>query len=568
MGSPGSAFLPDWQGVSPAPLKSKKLFVAPDLYCVGPGGAAVPLTGLSAEEIAAGVERVILQCGDSPPPDALRDAVIRHLGLGTDYREYQATGQDRLAAFLRQHRLTTRADLLTPRRGFDRWQLRSRRSVADRLFCSQRPLPRRLFTGYDFDWDQINYWPHSMTRIFSQEYVAAGLGGEALGRFFEENWLHFNVALNLLSDVLLDPQSRLGVTALLYHPLTSTVESRQRDLRMAHAGAMRFRALIDESPRGWVRVLPFSPGVAFLRGAGGEYELLFRDLRDHPPPEPIRIKHSRSEDLPQAVREDQAFQRWFYFQPGVWEALEEHTAEHSYYEKGGMTGTYPHFPGVLRLYLEQTGRYLRPELRGHAERLPGFVRQRLRDGRELYVSQLVTIAEFQRFLATSGYVGRRYEEPFETDLSVANEDGPELPAAANWLDAMAYAAWLERESGRPVRLLRIEEFQELAPRPPADLHGWQSGLEEQSFRFADSLEWSTSRGLRFVLASNIGEWLYEHVGSEAAAVCVRNGLSIHGYCPVHRDYSSMSTWGRYKGTKILFRLCYPAAPAPDCEGGR
>lgn len=550
------------------PLKSEQPFVDPGIYGVVPGGTAVPLTGLSPEEIAAGAERAIPLCGERPAPASLRDAVVRHLGLGEDFREYQATGKERLAAFLRRHRLTTRSDLLTPRRGFGRWQLRSRRSVADRLFCSQRPLPRKLFTGYDFDWDQINYWPHSMTRDFSQDYVAAGLGGEALGRFFEENWLQFNVALNLLSDVLLDPQNRLGVTTLLYHPLTSTVESRQHDLRMAHAGAMRFRAMIDESQRGWVRVLPYSPGVVFLRGAGGEYEIFFRDLRDRPPPEPVQIKHTRSEDLPQAVRDDQVFERWFYFQPAIWEALEEHAAEHAYYEKGGMMGTYPHFPGVLRLYLEQRGRYLPPRPCWHAEGLPGFIRQRLRDGRELYVSQLVTIAEFQRFLTTSGYLGRRYEEPFETDLSVANEDGPGMPAAATWLDAMAYAAWLERESGRPLRLLRIEEFQELAPRPPPDLKGWQSGLEDQSFRFTDSLEWSTSRGLRFMLASNIGEWLYEHLGSVAAAVCVRNGLSIHGYCPVHRDYSSMTTWGRYKETKILFRLCYLATPASDSEATR
>ena len=550
------------------PIKSKQPFVAPGVYAVVPGGTAVPLTGLSPEEIVAGVERAIPLCGKRPAPASLRDAVVKYLGLGEDYREYQAAGKDRLAAFLTRHRLTARSDLLTPRRGFARWQLRSRRSIADRLFCSQRPMPRQLFTGYDFDWEQVSHWPRSVRQGFSQTYVAAGLGGEALRRFFEENWLHFDVALNLLSDVLLDPQSSQGVTTRLYHPLTNTVESRQRDLRMAHAGAMRFRALIDESQRGWVRVLPYSPGVVFLRGVGGEYELLFRDLRDHAPPEPVQIQHARSEDLPQAVREDQAFQRWFYFQPALWEDLEEHAAEHAYYEKGGMVGTYPHFPGVLRLYLEQTGRYLRPETARHAEGLPGFIRQRLRDGRELYVSQLVTVAEFQQFLTTSGYLGRRYEEPVETDLSVGNEDGPGMPAAATWLDAMAYAAWLERESGRPLRLLRIEEFQELAPHPPTDLQGWQSGLEEQSFRFTDSLAWITSRGLRFVLASNIGEWLYEHIVSQAAAVCVRNGLSIHGYCPVHVDYSSMSTWGRYKGTKILFRLCYQATPASDSEATR
>ncbi|HRI49032.1 MAG TPA: SUMF1/EgtB/PvdO family nonheme iron enzyme [Pseudomonadota bacterium] len=544
-----------------APRKASEPFVAPDLHVVVPDGVAFPLSGLLPDDLAESASRATYLRDEALPPAALRDALVRHLGLGTDFAEYQGAGVGRLTAFLTRHRLTARADLLTPRRGFGRWKLYSRRPIADRLFCSRQPLPQRLFTGYDFDWNLIDYWPHSFDPIFPQSCIAAALGGEAQGRFLEEHWLHFDVALNLLSDILLQPRIRTGVTPCLYHPLNMSIQSRQHDLRMAHAGAEVFRRLIDSTERGWVRLLPYSSGLAFLRGPGGEFEFLVRELRDDPPPAEIRIKHAHPCDLPQSVKDDQTFRRWLYFLPAFWHEMETHLAEHAHYRRGGNGLNYPSFPGVLRLHLEQTARYLKPIPRWSDEPLASFVRQRLHNGRELYVSQLVTIGEFQQFLSASGYAKRRYERHFETDLSAGNSDVVDQPVTANWFDAMAYAAWLERETGRPMRLLRIEEFQDLAPKPPSELHGWQEGTNRgDPLFFAEPIDWCMSRGLRFVLASNIGEWLYEHVSDQAAAVCVRNGLSLHGYCPIHRDFSMMETWGRYKCTKILFRLCYLAAP--------
>ncbi len=217
------------------------------------------------------------------------------------------------------------------------------------------------------------------------------------------------------------------------------------------------------------------------------------------------------------------------------------------------------------------------------------------------VSPLVSIAEFFDFCARSNWGQARQEKALKTrskeidDLGAINMDPAELPVSLTWLDAVAYCCDYERRTGLPVRLMSIEEWQQIAP-PPMDFShvrssrlltvkkgempddpiyeqlGWgivggdgrlggnssHCHRPDGSMHYGPNLKWvDNDEGVPFLSVPGFGEWLSDYQHGAAPIASVATGQSIVGgsiernLCPVHMTMS-------YKGVKVGFRLCYVA----------
>ena len=82
----------------------------------------------------------------------------------------------------------------------------------------------------------------------------------------------------------------------------------------------------------------------------------------------------------------------------------------------------------------------------------------------------VTVGEYLRFAEVTGYAAG------ETLQNDARFSDPRAPAAfVSWIDAVRYAQWLARETGKPYRLLRDAEYEWAA----------RGGLEDTKFPWGD-----------------------------------------------------------------------------------
>lgn len=220
------------------------------------------------------------------------------------------------------------------------------------------------------------------------------------------------------------------------------------------------------------------------------------------------------------------------------------------------------------------------------------------DGLSLYVSTLVSIREFQEFMTQNSEYALYSRNADRVDRweTVNCDDDRSLPAAVTWYDANAYAAWISRTRGLPVRLLSDDEYQAAAGpivQPPENiqLHDFLSTeqkrlcqffrpdgipieghppyLPEEDFQnlkfkfIPEAIAWKkSSAGLSFLTSFHFGEWLNE----EAAAVNSRSLSSLFnlGVRAGKGRFSPKST-GKYKSKKIGFRLCYLAEDSNKVE---
>jgi hypothetical protein len=172
------------------------------------------------------------------------------------------------------------------------------------------------------------------------------------------------------------------------------------------------------------------------------------------------------------------------------------------------------------------------------------------------------------------------------DLAAVNlHDHDHLPASVTWFDAVAFCRDYEERTGLPVRLIEVEEWKQISPRPARDIKrdGWgdltwvvnggdgKTGGETKHrypeacsgggfLHFGKELTWvDNTEGLRFLSVVDFGEWLadfahgHASVGNAATGRALMTGSLDRDRCPAHLTM-------RYKGLKVGFRLCYVAHP--------
>lgn len=437
-------------------------------------GHAIPLRGISPDEIKAGAKHRVLH----PDADHLRhrrtlNAIVNRLGFPGDFGTFLEKEWPKFQSFLKENRCTHRVGVFPVDHGgcidlYFAGPLGPRpRQLADRIFEAPTPWPRRVFLGYGVDWpawDSGNGVAAPATAIASLTANIGSANKRANDLFTRRH--NLSGQWGFLDDKLVSGPLNHVVDKTYWLP-DHNPEERKAHHAEVTAAAKAFRAVVDGESRGWVDVLRYNERLVVLRADDGGWDVLWRSYREEEPPQPshVGISHFLAvEDMPSSLRTKSDLQRAIHFRQEIWEEWEEHEAEQAFYDRGGniqnrqATSTMD----VRVAWLGEQRKLHAPERARWAGALPPGFSAALIDGRWVAVSDLVDVGSFRRMLIETGYADRRHEE--SEPLERANEHASgDIPVGATWVDAQAFCAWKERQIGVSLRLPRRDELRALRP---------------------------------------------------------------------------------------------------------
>lgn len=544
----------------------------------------IPIFGLEPESLKKSAKEAIKNSKEDIRHTTILNALAKFFGANGGFQGYEKQ-YEKIQSFQKSYGMSHYEDLVTRRATIGR-NLKSQR-ISERLFCSGKPLPKALFTGFNFDWlryDDLQY-------------------EDRMNHLGKIGYWDYDCCFNLLGDSLISPLQGDGYIPNLYFPL-SYEGPKEKETQQYQQAFHDFRTIFMESSElGWVDIIPFNDNLVFLKAPNGAFDFLFCNQRDNLPPR--KFKQLDPLDIPRELDTQGNFTLVDYFRLGSWSEMEEHESEKLFYTSGGEAKTYPGSEEIKETYLKTIVKLPMVNSSRCAKIHPGFFKTQL-ENKSLYVSNLVSIQEFLEFLDDSDYESRRSNE--WDNLKAVNLDSGNLPACINWYDANAYIAWFERKFDIPVRLLRIQEYLHIYPQPqeehmsnklPNDnisnksleskiIEFSKNGhhpdfkpndkevefyypdgrefdgklLKPEDFqkihvRWGTNLEWKQSKhGLNFLISWRFGEWLYENHETTAASVNTKTLKAAYEGGPLERFFFDARSCGKYKYRKIGFRLCY------------
>ena len=534
------------------------------------------------------------------PHNLALNHIANRLGFKGGFGGYVAEWKDKLPTFMREHDLTFRKDVLT-RNLLNQCVRLDYRQVADRLFASGRPMPKRIFAGLDVF---VLLRTAAATAGLKVGYVGTMCGSSSFrdipfdeiepaeirehippASYFVRSerdllWVSDTWQLsNLIGDQLCDLGQDGRIVAQLYNLGDGDEE------RIQSAGRL-LRRILELCPQGWLDVISYNDRLAFLRAADGGYDFVFEGVRD------TEFKHNpyapylRNKDFSK-TEEASVLDERIYFSYDGWLEADRHAAEKAFYAHGGTLRDYPGSDEILKAHLSRLGRHSFASRKGHFR--PGYALARVL-GKDLCFSPLVTVQRFRRFLKENpDYEAHRAALP---DLDRLDFSGPpNAPAAVTWYDAKAYARWIKRVQKLPVRLPTEDEWLALANglipsevsakevkeafthrlydfvAPDGHVYGGHPPRMASNDFDALAVRWNPANivmersemGMEVVRSIRFGEWLQ----AEGAAI---NGLfSCSQYAVDHvavarvsaeRARFSPRSAGRYMSMMIGFRVVY------------
>lgn len=585
------------------------------LYLPVAPGLSLAVDALDADGLKAAKSRAMALASvlrlEQVSDNFVLHTLANHLGFKEGWGQLQKDISGRLGEFRATHGLLRQADILAV--PFDCPFRLSYRQIADRLFASGRPAPRRIFTGHNTDWwtllrraagidglavvdpcklflglDVAALDPATLsTSVPPARYAIANADGFLT---YSDVLSYFR---NFVGDQLCgvnDPGTARGPVATLYFYGDDNTHAPEK-ARLAAAGRI-LETVLGAGGEGWLEVIPFNNHLAFLKAPGGDYAFVFGGARDEPSPEATSGASTR----------EQAFKDWLYHRHDGWLEADQHAAENAFYRDGGIQASYPGEDAVLRAYLESSGRY---EGRGEA----AFRNEKARlfrfaavEAVELAFSRLVTIGDFKEFLLENpAYVEAREASPDTDPWEPVNRDDDGLPAAVTQHDAVAYARWKGEKLKLPLRLPTEDELlalaDELVPATVswtdlasarkdrlcvfhepggAAIDGHPPYMPEEEFeriqlRYRDgALLMVTARsGLEVLQSFDFGEWLEPR----GAAINTKFFCSQYDITMVHlvrvvasRGLYAPDSTGKYRREKIGFRLVYEVTKSNKHKG--
>jgi hypothetical protein len=439
-------------------------------------GHAVPLLGISPDDIKDGAKHRV------PHPDAdpighrrCLNAIVDCLGFAGDFGSFLSTGWPDFNAFLRRHGCGRRVGAFPVDHGgcidlhFNKFDGPRPRQLVDRIFLAPAamPKPKRVFLGYGVDWsawdsgDGYRVPPRAIATVRGDPETAPERA-EALFSHRDDLMRQWG----FLDDKLVSAATCTQV-AKSYWPLGSDVAERKRVVETVDDAVRAFRAVFDCQAEGWVDVLPYNERLVVLRTCDGGWDVVWRGWRDEAPPTLSALADDLGfspADLPHGLKSESDRRREIHFRQDVWDEHEEHEAEQAFYDRGGSMLSRRQTSDADVRYAWLRDRGTLPELvrANGGDKLPVGFRRVLIHGKELAVSEMITVGSFRRMLAETGNGGRRNigDEPWQ----IANDQAPEdTPVGASWSDAQAYCAWRERVEGVSLRLLTRVELRFLRP---------------------------------------------------------------------------------------------------------
>ena len=572
-------------------------------------GHAVPITGLSPDDIKADRSSTIQRDGIELKHTSGLNAIVDCLGFKGDFGDYKLSHWNRVQGIQAAHGLRQYCNLFAVETNDLTFQImeRQRRSLADRIFFGPQPWPRRVFLGFGHDWKS---WDDLFDRVSpavswgpkDEEFIPTDM--EKTRHWVYQHRFEVFGNLNFFSDHFLDLSQPRNFEPAECFPTSIGVEHRMRTIARRRKVLDALRWFLDRRIDGWIEIIPVTDSLAFLKGPDGCYDILWRNLRTAPPPT-LNTAHNRFElhplDMPSNLSSEKDFETWNYYRRESWDEKERHEAEKHYYASGGQAGVaYPGSTATLRAFLRDKGicREISRLPKGKTAP-PGFQLVQMADGRNLFVSELITVAEFRHFANETGYMTRR----MGASWSAANDDDKDaVPVGATFQDVLAYCAWKERVLGTALRLLTTDEHRELRPFashhyqrlansdfpwerfPPR--YGLQPSVVWSEPRFhepgpdlpelpstsgsystsrkrwiadenwpphavwRDPIPWAEYAGLRFIDAWDAYEWC------EKGLIAGRYWEGMLG----------IKSWGEYKNSKVGFRLVIEQETESDTDG--
>ena len=469
---------------------------------------ALTLTGLHKDELCTAVD-YLRQSRKEKKDDrsTLKSTQLQHaLAQALGAKDYDSwIGKDgmqqHISDFLSANFMTQPADLIqwdsSP--GFSGRLMP--RQVADCLFNSGEPLPKRIFTGVGSTlFAPSGYGRLDINNLASMEGIETHSdqdrfeyciqradkhllraecfrnGYEALksldltGRMMMLNSVaeFIGCMYTLLGSNLLAP----CISSPVFRSYNMSVEDREFEMKLFRL----FREEIEQSDEGWVDVLPM-PGndnLIFLRGQHGNFDWVVREQRDQLYSTNPLFPMFKTNELPSAFLQTK-LKAHLYFKRGQWLEQLEHEAELRHYQNAGGAHNWPGYEALTERQLIADQGFVKPRPKTGAKAW-NFVPHRRLDNHCLMVSELITIDEFWEFYERSDWKVLRQGKAHKGNLTIEEHLSPvnlldhgDLPVSLTWLDAMAYCADYERRTGLPVRLLNVEEWTQIAPHPTIDL---------------------------------------------------------------------------------------------------
>ncbi|MEM5536540.1 hypothetical protein WNY58_09070 [Neptuniibacter pectenicola] len=453
----------------------------------------LPICGLAPDELKESARSCSLD-RENVKLTTLQNLLANSLGIKEGFSGYRDAYEKRIMTFLVEHGLSHKADLIAPRlpKGNSSLYRLTVEQVSDRLFCSGKGIPSRLFTGYDFDfharYDNAQWECNQRLGrvLYETKEKREDIEKELLQQAFQEpetevegcdvSLRNFVIAgmlvskispsFNLMGDMLVEPVRDELVVSEKYYASECDLGYKATDQELCLLSGKLFRAEIDSDTKGWVDVIPFNECLIFLKGRNGEYDFVIKGLRSDKFEHQLYEPYLKRSDIPSQMNEEYHFKRWYYFAYQGWRERDEHVAEQAFYDNGGDSSNYPGLTNVQRMYFEKLGVFRPIDVKDAKKAdLPFSIYPVQLDSHCLYVSELISIAELGRFTNQNPEYYQAREglcEGSQLDcLLPMNMENPNLPAAVTWFDACAYMSYIERTYGVPVRLLRVHEYQAL-----------------------------------------------------------------------------------------------------------
>lgn len=398
--------------------------------------------------------------------------IAQRLGFKGGYGGYVTERKTKLLPFMREHGLSFRKEVL-PQNLPDQCVRLTHRQVADRLFVSGLPMPKRIFAGLDLfeilraaeadeRFQVVGGVLHVMGAVqvprddLHRAEISESMPPANYLIWSEEGAFSPVNARLILNNLLGDQLCYMGEgTASRIVP--TLYRTTREELEQAELAGRLFRHILDLCPQGWVEVIPYNERLAFLKAPDGGYDFVFKGVRDAEFQRNPYAPYLRNKDFSKS-EETSEFDVWLYFSHDGWLEADRHAAEKAFYAQGSGVRDYPGQDAILKAHLTRERRYC--PISRKAFLRPGYSLAKVLK-KNLCFSPLVTVQSFTRFLRDNpDYVDHRATRD---DLDLMELDGDfDAPAAVTWYDAKAYARWIRRTKKLPVRLATEEEWLALA----------------------------------------------------------------------------------------------------------
>lgn len=455
----------------------------------------LPVFGLELDLIKKSVESVARD-REKIGHCTLLNALVNALGFKGGFAGFTEAYEKILKPFMLANSLTQYADLIEPRYQCPATNtlVHKRQDLSERLFFSDNPIPDKIFTGYNFRYDQ--YFDDGIgVYNFEVDRFAFGLEQGAYDDNASSNvdvalqnptlqvplkrkqpmvrslvdiviggdLFYIGAGFNLLGDQLIQPREKDSIFRLYNTNKIALAEC----LIHCNKKMNLFIKRIEEIKQGWIEVLPFNENLIFLKGENGEYDFVFKNQRDEEFKHQIYEPYLKRSDVPK-FDDEYHFKRWFYFEFKGNRQCQMHMAETEYYFSGGTTRNYPGTEELLKRSLYTNYTQTLVDLRSTVE-LPSFQKIRLESGKCLMISDLITIADFHQFEdSNTRYLEDREElvkrNGLLDNLEAVNADEDKtLPVSLTWYDVMAFISWFNQKNQVESRLLTFDEYMEISP---------------------------------------------------------------------------------------------------------